>query len=76
MSWKTIAKNRWDKFTPRITNARSFTLDGGFVGQPIPDGFDFASHFRKFEPKIQWNPETGAGVAKFHSNWWIDFKIS
>jgi hypothetical protein len=73
---KTIAKNRVEKFAPRIRNIRSYTLENGFTGQPVPDekrSIDFAINTGA---KFSFDPETMTGKARHHSNSWFEFDVA
>lgn len=76
MTMTTIAKTRWEKTLANVTEIKIFTLDNGFCGETrAVIGSEFISNLRKFDAKVRWNKETGFAVARFHSNWWYEFKV-
>ena len=72
---KTIARNRLDKFIPRISNVRIYSLDNSFSGETAKDDAYSIGWARKMDAKFQHDEATGKGRARCHSNLWYEFDV-
>lgn len=73
---KTIAKNRLDKFLPRIKNVRIYSLENSFTGQPASDPQRAIEFAAKVGAKFAHDAATNTGRARCHSNLWYEFDVA
>ena len=71
----TIAKNRLDKFIPRIQGVRIYSLDNSFSGKHAPSDEAAINFAVKIGAKFTHDAATGTGMARCHSNLWYEFTV-
>jgi hypothetical protein len=69
----TIPKNRVGEFLTKVTEARVYTLDNYFRGEPVTDLAHMRDWAVRLSGKVRIVKETRTGQIHYHSNHWVDF---
>jgi hypothetical protein len=74
MTFQTVQDRHAAKHADRISNARVFTLDNHFSGEPYTGtAAALIEHTLRFGTKIQINKAAGKGRIRHHGNHWLEF---